>query len=134
MNLQLFLTLYAISVPIFLIVDMIWLGLVARPFYQTHLADFLGPVNWTAAIVFYLLFLIGLTFFAILPAVHSGQWQVALLYGALFGFFTYATYDLTNLATLKDWPLIVVVVDIAWGAILGGGVAVATLLTHNWLS
>ena len=112
MNIQLFLTVYAISVPIFFIIDMIWLGLIARPFYQSQLADFLGPVNWIAALIFYFVFLLGLTFFAILPAVQAGQWQVGLLYGAMFGFFTYATYDLTNLATLKDWPLIVVVVDI----------------------
>lgn len=134
MNLQLFFTLYAISVPIFIIIDMIWLGVVAKSFYQNHLGDFLGPVNWSAAIVFYLLFLIGLTIFAILPAIKAGEWQVALLYGALFGFFTYATYDLTNLATLKDWPLIVTFVDIIWGSMLGGGVAVMTFLAYNWLS
>ena len=125
MNLQLFFTIYLISVPIFFIIDIIWLGLVARPFYQTYLADFLGPVNWTAAVIFYLLFIVGLTFFATLPAVEAGQWQMALIYGLLFGFFTYATYDLTNLATLKDWPLIVVMVDIIWGSILGGSVATA---------
>jgi uncharacterized membrane protein len=134
MNLSLFLTIYAISVPIFFIIDIIWLGVVARPFYQTYLSDFLGPVNWVAAIVFYLLFLVGLTFFAIYPAVSAGQWQIGLLYGALFGFFTYATYDLTNLATLKDWPLIVVVVDIIWGVILGASVAVITFFAHAWLT
>lgn len=134
MHIQLFLTLYAISVPIFFVIDMLWLGVVARPFYQTYLADFLGPVNWTAAIIFYLLFLLGLTFFAIFPAVQAGEWQMALLYGALFGFFTYATYDLTNLATLKDWPLIVVIVDIVWGIVLGGAVAVITFFAHSWLS
>jgi len=134
MNIQLFLTVYAISVPIFFIIDMIWLGLIARPFYQSQLADFLGPVNWIAALIFYFVFLLGLTFFAILPAVQAGQWQVGLLYGAMFGFFTYATYDLTNLATLKDWPLIVVVVDIVWGMVLGASVAVATFFVHTLLS
>ena len=112
MSLSLFLKVYALSVPIFFIIDIFWLGIVARPFYQNYLADFLGPVNWPAAIVFYLVFLLGLTFFAIYPAVQAGQWQTAALYGALFGFFTYATYDLTNLATMKDWPMIVVIVDI----------------------
>lgn len=134
MNLQLFLTVYALSVPIFFIIDMIWLGVVARPFYQTYLADFLGPVNWPAAIIFYLVFLVGLTFFAIYPAVQVGVWQTALLYGALFGFFTYVTYDLTNLATLKDWPITVVIVDVVWGTVLGGLVAVGTFFIHSWLT
>jgi uncharacterized membrane protein len=134
MNMSLFFTLYAISVPIFLVIDLIWLGVVARPFYQTHLSEFLGPVNWVAAIIFYLLFLVGLVFFAVYPAVAMGEWQTALLYGALFGFFTYATYDLTNYATLRDWPLIVVVVDIMWGVVLGGLVAVVTYFAHGWLS
>ena len=123
MNIQLFLSLYAISVPVFLVLDFLWLGLIAKPFYQNHLSSFLGPVNWTAAIVFYLLFIIGLTIFATLPAAEAGQWQTAAIYGALFGFFTYATYDLTNLATLKDWPFIVVIVDVIWGAVIGSAVA-----------
>jgi uncharacterized membrane protein len=134
MQTQLFLTLYALSVPIFFIIDIVWLGVIARPFYQTYLADFLGPVNWVAAMIFYFVFLLGLTFFAIFPAVQANQWPVAALYGALFGFFTYATYDLTNYATLKDWPLIVVVVDIVWGVVLGASVAVLTFFAHSWLS
>lgn len=134
MNIQLFLTVYAISVPIFFIIDIIWLAVVAKPFYQNYLADFLGPVNWPAAVIFYLLFLLGLTFFAIYPAVTTGHWQVGVLYGALFGFFTYVTYDLTNLATLKDWPLIVTIVDIIWGTLLGASVAVVTFFVHTWLT
>ena len=131
MNPQAFLSLYAIAVPIFFIIDMIWLGVIARPFYQAQLGDFLGPVNWGAAILFYLLFLVGLTFFAIYPAVQAGEWQTALLYGGMFGFFTYITYDLSNLATLKDWPVIVTVVDIVWGTLLGASVATATFLVHG---
>jgi uncharacterized membrane protein len=131
MSLQTFLTAYAIAVPIFFIIDIIWLAFIARPFYQTHLADFLGPVNWGAAVIFYLLFLLGLTFFAIYPALQAGEWQLALLYGALYGFFTYATYDLTNLATLKDWPLIVTIVDLIWGTVLGASVAVVTFFTYG---
>lgn len=134
MNIQTFFVLYAISVPIFFLIDLIWLGVIARPFYQSQLASLLGPVNWVAAISFYLIFLLGLTFFAILPAAEAGQWQIALLYGALFGFFTYATYDLTNLATLKDWPLLVVVVDIIWGVVLGAAVSMITFFTYSWLS
>jgi uncharacterized membrane protein len=123
MNIQTFVYLYLISVPLFFIVDMLWLGFFAKNFYQSKLGHLLGEVNWPAAIIFYLLFLVGLTFFATYEAVAAGVWQRAAIYGALFGFFTYMTYDLTNLATLRDWPLSVVVVDILWGTILGASVA-----------
>lgn len=132
MNLQLFITLYLISVPIFFLIDMLWLGLIARNFYQAQIGHLMGTVNWTAAIIFYLIFLVGLTFFAIYPAVISGTLATALLLGALFGFFTYATYDLTNLATLRDWPLPVVIVDIIWGTVLGASVAASTYLVKMW--
>lgn len=85
--------------------------------------SFLGPVNWTAAIVFYLIFIVGILIFAVAPALESQSWQKALVLGALFGFFTYATYDLTNLATLREWPLTVTLVDMVWGAVLSGSVA-----------
>lgn len=134
MNIQLFITLYVISVPVFFIIDMIWLGVVAKSFYQNQLGGLLGEVNWVAAIIFYLIFLAGLTIFAIYPAASAGLWINALIYGALFGFFTYATYDLTNLATLKDWPLTVVVVDIIWGTVLGASVATATYFIQSFLS
>lgn len=123
MQISTFLALYAISVPVFFLIDMLWLGLIARSFYKSQLGPLLGEVNWTAAIIFYLIFLLGLTFFAAYPAAERGSVLVALGLGALFGFFTYATYDLTNLATLKDWPLTLVLVDIAWGTVLGAAVA-----------
>jgi uncharacterized membrane protein len=110
---------------------MLWLGVVARDFYQTKLAHLLGEVNWPAAIIFYLVFLVGLTIFAIYPAINSGAWTTALVWGAMFGFFTYATYDLTNLATLRDWPMVVVMVDIAWGTFLGGAVASLTYYVYK---
>jgi|SRR6056297_2865987 len=130
MNIQTFFILYAISVPVFFIIDMIWLGYVASGFYRERMGDLL-QINWTASIIFYLIFLVGLTLFAIYPNMDKG-WQMVLLYGALFGFFTYATYDLTNLATLKDWPLDLVIVDIIWGTVLGGSVALATYSIYNW--
>jgi len=131
MNISLFLTLYAISVPVFFIIDMIWLGLVANKFYQSQLGHLLGPVNWPAAIIFYLLFLVGLTFFAIYPGAVKASILTALGLGAAFGFFTYATYDLTNLATLKDWPIKVVFVDILWGTVLGASVAAGTVYLYQ---
>ncbi|MFN3188430.1 MAG: DUF2177 family protein [Candidatus Paceibacteria bacterium] len=130
MNIQLFFTLYAISVPIFFLIDMLWLGLIARGFYQDKLGHLMGDVNWIAAIIFYLVFLLGLTYFAIYPSVVSSSFLAAITLGALFGFFTYATYDLTNFATLRDWPLSVVLVDILWGTILGMSVTCGTYLIY----
>jgi uncharacterized membrane protein len=130
MNIQSFLTLYAISLPVFFVIDIIWLGFIASSFYRDRMGE-LFQINWTASIIFYLIFLVGLTFFATYPNLDKG-WQMVLLYGALFGFFTYATYDLTNLATLKDWPLDMVIVDIIWGTVLGGSVAVGTYFIYSW--
>jgi uncharacterized membrane protein len=119
--------LYVIATAIFLACDLVWLGLVAKGFYQRHLGYLMrNPVNWAAALVFYLLFVVGLLIFAIKPALDVQNPLRALLYGALFGFFTYATYDLTNLATVRDWPLIVTVADLSWGVVLCGIVACAT--------
>lgn len=123
MSILQYIYIYLLTVPIFFAIDMVWLGLIAQKFYQTQLASFLGPVNWTAAIVFYLLYIIGIVVFAIVPGIQAASMQKALMLGALFGFMAYATYDLTNLATLRDWPMIVVVVDIIWGTVLTGAVA-----------
>lgn len=109
---------------------MIWLGVVASNFYRSRLGHVMGDINWPAAIIFYLIFLVGLVIFALLPALERGQWQSALLFGALFGFFTYATYDLTNLATIRDWPLSVTLVDMGWGTLLGAMVSVVTYVVY----
>jgi len=106
---------------------MVWLVLVAKNFYQSQIGFLMKPdINWAAAIIFYLLFIVGLVLFVIEPAMEKGSWTHALLFGALFGLITYATYDLTNLATLKNWPLLVTIVDMAWGATLGALVSVVT--------
>ncbi len=120
--------LYLCTVPVFFLIDMIWLGVVAKNFYQDNIGYLLGPINWPAAIIFYLLFIVGIIIFAVAPALETQSLLKAVVLGALFGFFTYATYDLTNLATVKDWPLIVVFVDIAWGMVLSGSVATASFL------
>lgn len=97
---------YLLTAGVFFALDMLWLGLVAKNFYQRHLGHLLSErVNWAAAIIFYLLFIVGIFIFCIVPAAEKGSLGRALLLGALFGFFTYATYDLTNLATLKQWPM-----------------------------
>ena len=123
-----FFYLYLLTIPVFFIIDMIWIGLIGNKFYHSQIGFLLGPVNWTAAIIFYLIYIVGIIFFAVHPALLAGSLGKAVLLGALFGFFTYATYDLTNLATIKDWPLLVTVVDLIWGTILSASVATVSYL------
>jgi uncharacterized membrane protein len=130
-----YLKLYLLTIPVFFLLDMMWLGLVARGFYKRHLGFILSDtVNWTAAVLFYLMYIVGIVFFAVLPALEKGSFARAACLGGLFGFFTYATYDLTNLATLRDWPLKVAVVDILWGVILCCAVASVSYQIARWLS
>ncbi|MGD9241475.1 MAG: DUF2177 family protein [Desulfobacterales bacterium] len=134
MNISFYLKLYALTVPVFFIIDLIWLGVAAKGFYQKNLKYILSPnVNWTAAIIFYLMYIAGILIFAVLPGVAKDSVRHAALWGALFGFFTYATYDLTNLALLKDWPLNIVVVDILWGVVLCTVVATLSFYIAKWL-
>lgn len=120
--------LYIIALPTFFIIDFIWLVFIARKFYLDQLGHLMKTnINWTAAIIFYLLFIVGLIIFVIAPAIEKKSIVSAILLGGLFGFFTYATYDLTNLATLKNWPLTITVVDILWGVILAGSVSAITV-------
>jgi uncharacterized membrane protein len=129
-----YLKLYLLTIPVFIAIDMPWLGFAARSFYKKHLGYILSPeVNWPAAIAFYLMYIVGIIFFAVRPALEAESLSRALLIGAFFGFITYATYDLTNLATLKDWPLTVVIVDIAWGTVLCALVASGSYLIGRWL-
>jgi uncharacterized membrane protein len=121
--------LYALTLAVFFLIDMVWLGVVAKGFYRKHLGTMLSPkVNWAAAIIFYLLFIVGLVVFVVKPALAAGRPLEALLLGALFGLISYATYDLSNLATLKDWPVVVTVVDLVWGTVLGGSVSFVSAL------
>ena len=134
MNISYYVKLYGLTVPVFFVIDIIWLGVVAKGFYQKNLKYILGPnVNWTAAIIFYLIYIAGILIFAVLPAVAKDSLRHAAVWGALFGFFTYATYDLTNLALLKDWPIIIVIVDILWGVVLCSAVATLSFFFAKWL-
>ena len=122
-----FIKLFLIALPVFFLIDIVWLVLVAKKFYQEQIGFLMKPdINWFAAIIFYFLFIAGLVVFVISPAVLKHSWVHALLFGALFGLITYATYDLTNLATLKDWPLLVTVVDLIWGTVLASSISVIT--------
>jgi uncharacterized membrane protein len=116
--------LYGIGFLVFLGIDAVWLGLIAKQFYGKYLGHLLSPTpNFAAAGIFYLLFIVGILVFAVIPGLNQSSVSKAIILGALFGLITYATYDLTNLATLKDWPLLVTVVDLIWGTVLSASVA-----------
>lgn len=126
---------YVLTFIVFLMIDLLWLGIIAKNLYQKYLGDFLSDtVNWTAAFVFYFIYVAGISIFAIYPAVQKDSVFNALLMGALFGIFTYATYDLTNLATLKGWPLPIVFIDILWGAILSALVSLSGFYIVKWIN
>lgn len=126
------LKLYALTVVVFFLVDIIWLGFISKNLYKNYLGHLMAPqVNWAAAIIFYLLFIAGLIFFVIDPALTRGDLRYAILAGGFFGLITYATYDLTNLATLKDWPLTITLIDLAWGTFLNAATAGVTYLIAN---
>lgn len=130
-----FIKLYLITFVIFFIIDLFWLGIVAKNIYRHYLGELMSPsVNWVAAIIFYLLFIFGLVFFVIMPAVDLNSLGRAILYGALFGLITYATYDLTNLATLKGWPIEITLIDLAWGTFLGASTSGLAYLVHGLFS
>ncbi len=117
---------YAATAIVFCGLDFIWLGFVAKGYYQTQIGTLLlEKPNLPVAALFYALYIVGVLIFAVLPALDAGHWGKALLYGALFGFFAYATYDLTNLATLKGWSLRIALLDLAWGTVVTGVSAAA---------
>jgi uncharacterized membrane protein len=131
---MLYLKVYLAMLICFFAVDLFWLGVVAKGFYQNHLGFLLRPSpNWPVAILFYLIFLLGILVFVVAPSLHSDSWKKVALMGAFFGFVTYATYDLTNHATMKGWPRIVTVVDMSWGTVLCSTVAVSGYFAGKWL-
>lgn len=112
---------YGITFLVFFTIDIFWLGFVAKKLYSKHLGHLMADsTNWVAALIFYSLFIVGLIFFAINPALEKDSIMYAFLVGGLFGFMTYSTYDMTNLATLRDWPVIITALDITWGTLLNG--------------
>lgn len=122
------LKLYFITLLIFLGIDAIWLVRVAPAFYRSQIGHLMAETpNLLAAGVFYLLYIAILVYFVVEPALRVGSIQDAFLRGALFGLVAYGTYDLTNLATLRDWPLLVTAVDMVWGTILTATTAAASV-------
>jgi uncharacterized membrane protein len=129
-----FIKLYIASLVVFFAVDMVWLVLVARSFYKKYLGFLMAPaINWVAAILFYLLFIAGILVFVVLPGVKENSLQNTVFRAIFFGLITYATYDLTNLATIKDWPLTVTIVDLIWGMVVTTIVSVAGFYIAKWV-
>ena len=128
-----YLLAYAATFIALAALDFLWLGVIAKTFYRDGIGHLMATnPNWVAAAAFYLLYPVGLVIFAVLPSVGDGLRALAL--GALFGLFCYGTYDLTNLAILKDWPLPVTLVDIVWVAVVSAAGASAGAWVLRWLN
>ena len=124
---------YAVAALIMAGLDFLWLSLTVEPFYQRALGAVLAEKPYMpAAVAFYLIYVLGIVVLAVWPALDSGDWRTALVRGAAFGFFAYATYDLTNLATLKVWSLKVSLIDMAWGTFLTGTAAAISAAVTLW--
>ena len=129
-----YIKLYLATLVAFFAIDLLWLGLVARTFYSKHLGYLMTPnTKWVAAIIFYLLFIAGLLVFVVVPGLQANSLSRTLLLAAFFGLVTYATYDLTNLATVKDWPILVTIVDLLWGTTLSVLVSLVSFFVGRWL-
>lgn len=130
-----YIKLYLATLVVFFAVDMLWLGLIARTFYKRHLGFIMAAdVNWYAALIFYFLFILGILVFVVLPGIKENALPMMLIKAALFGLITYATYDLTNLATIKNWPLIITVADLIWGMVLTSIVSLAGFFIGKWMA
>lgn len=128
-----FFLIYLITFSVFIVVDLIWLGFIAKDLYRENIGFIMSKKpNWAAALVFYFIFIFGLVYFVINPALESGEFMDALLRGLLFGFITYSTYDLTNLATLEGWPIKITIIDLIWGTSLGGLVSTISFLISQY--
>ncbi|CAM2362758.1 DUF2177 family protein [Listeria seeligeri] len=110
-----FMKLFFTSAVVFLIFDLFWLLVVSKKMYEHFIGDLMGDVRIFPAVIFYVIYVIGVTFFVLIPGTEKGSIGYVILAGALFGLICYATYDLTNLATLKDWPVAMTVIDLVWG-------------------
>lgn len=127
-NLKTFLTAFAV----FLGIDMLWLTVIAQKFYKSQIGHLMADkARLIPALVFYLLFIGSMVYFVIVPALEHQNLTRLIMSAAIFGLVTYATYDLTNMATLKDWPLLVTVVDLAWGTFISLAVSLITYLIRK---
>jgi uncharacterized membrane protein len=129
--LQRYAVLYLATLVVLIPVDFLFLGMVAKGFFTAQVGDMLGEIRLAPAVLFYLLYVAGVLVFVNAPA--SATWQSTLLYGALFGLFCYATFDLTSLSLLKHWTWPVAIIDVSWGACVTALSSTAGLLIANWL-
>jgi uncharacterized membrane protein len=135
MNISKMLLSYILTTVVFFAIDLVWLGLIAKDIYKKYLGSLMSEtVNWGAALLFYLLFIAGIFVFVINPAIEKHSAARALLMGAFFGLITYSTYDLTNYATLKGFPLHVVVIDLAWGTFITAVVSLSGYCITRWIT
>jgi uncharacterized membrane protein len=124
---------YIAAAVVMVALDLLWLGLVAKTMYQQAIGHLMAEQpRLLAAVVFYSLYAVGLLVFAVLPQAADPAWSRTILMGALFGFFAYATYDLSNLATLRNWPIRLTMIDMAWGTALSAISAGAGKAALNW--
>jgi uncharacterized membrane protein len=126
--------LYFATLLVFLAIDMVWLGIIADSFYGEQIGFLFSPsTNWIAAGIFYLLFILGILIFVVLPGLEKDSLKWTLTHAALFGLITYATYDLTNLATIRGWPVLLTLVDLIWGTVLTLAVSTISYLIGSRL-
>jgi len=124
---------YLIALLVFVILDAIWLGIISRNLYSKYLGYIMTETpNWIAAIIFYLLFIFGIIVFVVFPGIEEKNLWMSFGKAALFGLITYATYDLTNLATIKSWPIQITIIDLIWGTFLSSIVGVTTIILGKW--
>lgn len=126
---MIWLAYFAVTFVVFMGIDLVWLGFVAKNIYSKYLGYLMAPnVNWLAALVFYVIFIIGILYFVIAPSLVDRDFTQLVIRAMLFGFMTYATYDLTNLATVRDWPITITIIDLIWGTTLSTSVSVISYL------
>ncbi|MFC4711135.1 DUF2177 family protein [Enterococcus eurekensis] len=128
------LRLYLMSAIVFLIFDLFWLLVVSKKMYQQMIGHLMGEVKMMPAVIFYFLYVAGVVFFVLMPGIEKQSLISTLLSGAFFGLLCYATYDLTNLSTLKDWPVAMTLIDLAWGAFVTASTSgIVFWLNQLWL-
>ena len=126
---MIWLAYFAVTFVVFMGIDLVWLGFVAKNIYSKYLGYLMASnVNWLAALVFYVIFIIGILYFVIAPSLVDRDFTQLVIRAMLFGFITYATYDLTNLATVRDWPITITIIDLIWGTTLSTSVSVISYL------
>jgi uncharacterized membrane protein len=127
-----YVVLYLATLVVLIPVDFLFLGIVAKGFFTAQVGDMLGEIRLAPAILFYLLYVVGILVFV--SGKAGAVWPSTLLYGALFGFFCYATFELTSLSLLKHWTWPVVLLDVTWGTFVTALSSTAGLLIANWIT